>query len=142
MSKPSPIISLLSGQALDSSLYRYAGLRLAKSPSSFLILRSAASGLKLGAMSYQRELPTFPPTAPSKTASEFFAVARAVSVSGVPCLSIEQPPMSISVNLKLCPNFPATYSRTFFASATISGPIPSPGIKAIFAFILSASYFK
>ena len=97
ISNPSPIISSLRGHAPLSSLNRYAGRILAKSPSSLRILRSPASGLRLGATSYHLELPTLPPTAPRRTESLDLATARASSESGTPYASMEHPPINISV---------------------------------------------
>ena len=102
---------------------------MANSSSPFLIARSPASGLLSGGSSYQLSTPTLPPTAPKRTASDAFAVASASSVRGTPYASIEQPPISTSLYVNLCPYFSATLSRTFLASRTISGPIPSPGIS-------------
>ena len=44
--------------------------------------------------------------------------------------------VSASVQTNSCPNLFATASSTFTASPTISGPMPSPGRRAIFRFIL------
>ena len=84
ISIPWLLIDSLSGHASASSLYKYAGRTFANNPSSFLILRRPASGLKLGATSYHLELPTSPPTAPRSTASPLFAISRASSVRGTP----------------------------------------------------------
>ncbi len=42
----------------------------------------------------------------------------------------------------LCPNFSATRSNTFVASATISGPMPSPAKRAILTSIVVIVYFN
>ena len=73
-----------------SSSYITAGLKFAKSPRAFLIPKSAFSGLIAGSrVSYFQS-----PTAPRKTASEFFASSRVFSGSGPPVSSIAAPPIN------------------------------------------------
>ena len=88
---------------------------------------------------YQGEVEVFPPMEPISTASAAFAVAIASSVRGTPQASMDAPPMRISVYSISCPNFSATLFRTFSASVTISGPIPSPLMTVILHFIRFSS---
>ena len=130
ISKPFPIISFLRGQACFNSLYKYAGRILANNSSSLRIFKSPASGLLSGGSLYHGEVLVLPPMEPISTASALLHTFTASSVSGTPCTSMEAPPISTSVYVKLWPYFSATASKTFLASLTISGPMPSPEITA------------
>ena len=126
-----------------SSGYRYAGLKFAKSESALRIPRSPASGLFSGGSLYHGDVDVLPPIEPIRTASEDLAISMVSWVSGTPYLSIEHPPISTSVKIISCPYTLATLSRTFFASATISGPIPSPGMLVMFSFnVISPFRFR
>ena len=141
MSKPSPIISSFNGQASFNSWYRYAGRRFANRPNDFRIFKSPASGRLSGLNLYHGEVLASPPMEPIRTASHFFASSMVSSVSGTPCTSMEAPPSRRLVYSNLCPYFSQTASRTFFASSTISGPIPSPWINPI-RYSISFSLFS
>ena len=79
MSRPS-IILFLIGDAEASSLNKKAGLRFAKSSSSFLRVSNACSGL-----SSQLRFSYFgPPTAPNKIASESLAQLKTSAGIGDP----------------------------------------------------------
>ena len=135
ISKPSPIMSSRSGQASFNSSYRYAGLKFAKRFNAFLNLSNPASGLKFGESLYHGEVLVLPPMEPINTASDAFAASIASSVNGTPVASMEHPPIKISSYSNSCPNSLPTLSNTFFASFTISGPIPSPEMTPTRNFI-------
>ena len=97
ISKPSPIMSSLRGQASFNSSYKYAGLRFAKRLRLFLSLSNPASGRLSAGSLYQGLVDVLPPIEPISTASEAFAASIASSVRGSPVASIEQPPIRISL---------------------------------------------
>ena len=88
----STMISGLIGQASASALCICAGRRLTNRPSAARRPSSAFSGrFSLGTSSHFG-----PPTAPSSTESAFLQISMVSSVSGMPFLSIEQPPARTS----------------------------------------------
>src|SRR5690606_3969602 len=120
-------------EAAASCGYRMAGRRLANSsrpprrPSRPFSGRSSRSG----SVSHFG-----PPTAPSRMASAARACSMVTSGSGLPCTSYAAPPSRPSSMARPRPNLAFTTSRTLTASATISGPIPSPGRTSTFLDIL------
>src|SRR5512138_2711543 len=122
--------SALSGEESISAGWTLTGRRLAKTPSPLRRPRSPCSGrtFAFGSSHFG------PPTAPSRTALDFWHSARTASVSATPWASMEQPPISRSVNVKSWPRFLATTWSTRMASAVTSGPMPSPGRTTMFAF--------
>ena len=129
ISIPSP--ESLSGQASLSCLNMTAGRRFAYTFMPPRKPRSAFSGRISGAT-----LSHFgPPTAPSSTASDARQISSWSFGSGFCRLSIAAPPATTCLYTNSCPYFFATASSTRTASATTSGPIPSPGISAIVFFI-------
>src|SRR5574341_1008132 len=122
--------SALSGEASIRAGWTLTGRRFAKTPSPFRSARSPCSGrtFAFGSSHFG------PPTAPRRTALDFRHSARTASVSATPWASMEQPPISRSVNVKSWPRFFATICRTRMASAVTSGPMPSPGRTTMFAF--------
>ena len=129
-------ISVFSGERPASESNTASGRRLAYSPSDLRIRSSPCSGRTLadGSLSYFGS-----PIAPNNTASERRQTACVSAGYGSPVASIAQAPTSAFSYLKTCPYFAATRSRTFTASPTISGPIPSPGKSAIFSSIFFLS---
>ena len=84
-----------------------------------------------------------PPTAPSSTARERRRHRSITSSrSGVPCASIEQPPINSVSNAKSIPNCEPTASSTRRACSVTSGPIPSPGNNTIRSATLTLSLFE
>src|SRR5574341_1143891 len=122
--------SALSGEESMSAGCTFTGRRFAKTPSPLRRPRSPCSGrtFAFGSSHFG------PPTAPSSTALDFWHSARTASVSATPWASMEQPPISRSVNVKSWPRFFAMTWRTRMASAVTSGPMPSPGRTTMFAF--------
>ncbi len=116
-----------------SSLKAKAGRRLANPPSAARIFSRPASGRLSGGS----ELNSFPPTAPSNTASEASAASSVSAGSGVPSLTIATPPIRLVSNSKVCPPRSATSCKTATASPVTSGPIPSPAVTRIFSFMPS-----
>src|SRR5271170_7600839 len=72
-----------------------------------------------------------PPMAPSKTASDARHPASVSGGSGTPKLSIALPPNANSRNSKWWPNAEAQSSSSCTAALVTSGPMPSPGKRAI-----------
>src|SRR4029453_16774666 len=72
-----------------------------------------------------------PPTAPISTASAALASARVASGSGCIATSKPAPPIG-AVSISMANPALRSASRTLMASATISGPMPSPGRMATF----------
>ena len=104
-----------------------AGLRFVYSPSSLRSPSRAFSGLMwLGTWSHLG-----PPTAPSSTLSDARQPSMVSCGSGTPYSSRAQPPARYVLNSKSQPNLSATAFRASTAAPVISGPIPSPGTKAI-----------
>src|SRR3954465_8390834 len=123
MSTPS-INSRLSGEASYRAGSGRTGRRFANRPSSARSLNRPCSGRTAPGSLVSH---FGPPKAPSSTASEALQAASASSVSAVPWRSIAAPPAGCSSNVRS----PATALRTSTAEAATSGPIPSPGRRAI-----------
>src|SRR5689334_1614562 len=77
--------------------------------------------------------------APNNTASAARHSSSVALGSGSPVRSMAAPPNGAAFIWKSCPNFFATRSSTRVPSATTSGPIPSPAMTAIFAFMTLCS---
>ena len=108
------------------------GLRLAYKPNFFLILNSPSSGLTES----DGSLSNFgSPTAPKSTASDAKHVSCVLSGYGSPVFSIAAAPTNSSFHIILWLNLFDIALHTLTASLITSGPIPSPGNKAIFKFI-------
>ena len=105
-----------------------AGRRFAKTPSSDRRASSPRSGRMLRSIPSHRG----PPTAPSRMASQARARSSVPPGSGTPQASTASPPIGACSISKPGSASPRRASRTFSASATISGPIPSPGSTRIF----------
>ena len=135
------ITSGFSVEEFTKELKTIAGLKFANKSISFLILSNPRSGLisKLSLSHFS------PPTAPSKTASTFFAFCIVSSVIGSPYSSIEAPPIEPRIILKFELVFFVIQSISFTACSDISLPIPSPGrskTSKSFCFIrLSKEFF-
>src|SRR3954470_3968359 len=124
-------ISRLSGLASSSEANGLTGRRLAKSPSPARIPSSPCSGRGLaGSVVSHRG----PPTAPSRMASASRQPARVSSGRGDPVASMAAPPIRYSENVK-----PSSALSTSTAEATTSGPIPSPGRRAMWALMAAVS---
>src|SRR3712207_3926394 len=123
--------SRLSGLASSSEAKGLTGRRFANRPRPSRIPSSPCSGRGLSGSVVSH---FGPPTAPSRTASESRQPARVSSGRAEPVASIAAPPTRYSVNEK-----PSSALRTSTAEATTSGPIPSPGKRAIRALIAAAS---
>src|SRR3954464_5754843 len=130
MSVPS-IRSRLSGLASSSAGNGFAGRRLANSPRPSRRPSSPCSGRGLSGSVVSH---CGPPTAPSRTASASRQAAMGSSGRGDPVASMAAPPMRCSENVK-----PSRARRTSTAEATTSGPIPSPGRRAMVALIGAVS---
>src|SRR5207244_3882659 len=103
------------------------GRRFANTPSRARSASSPVSGRRCqGAWSSAGS-----PTAPSSTASARVTPARVASGSGSPAAATPAAPTANRWRINLIPNRSPTTSRTCSASATTSGPIPSPGSTAI-----------
>src|SRR3954451_21923356 len=124
MSTPS-ISSRLSGEASYRAGKGRIGRRLAYRPSSARRRNKPCSG-RTAPGSFVSHLG--PPSAPRKTASEALTAAIASSVIATPWRSIAAPPAGCSSKLRSS----ATAFRTWTAAAATSGPIPSPGRRAMF----------
>src|SRR3954447_9747301 len=124
MSTPS-INSRLSGEASYRAGSGRTGRRFAYRPSSARSLNRPCSG-RTAPGSLVSHLG--PPRAPRKTASEALTAAIASSVIATPWRSIAAPPAGCSSKRRS----PATAFRTWTAAAATSGPIPSPGRRAMF----------
>src|SRR3569833_4174265 len=81
-----------------------------------------------------------PPTAPSNTASAYCANNKHTTDNGTPTATKPTPPMGACSASNLKPKSRKT-SSTFIASATISGPMPSPANTAIL-FVMSVVPIK
>src|SRR5512132_145260 len=117
------IRSLLSGLASNSASLGRTGLRFANSPRP---LRSPSNPCSGRGASGSVVSHLGPPTAQSRTASDSRHASSTSSVSGVPYSSIEAPPIACAAISKS----PTACSTRYAASAS-SGPMPSPGSRAI-----------
>ena len=102
------------------------GRRLANRPRPFLMARSPCSGLGASGSLATASSHLGPPTAPRRTPSTERQLSRTSSVRAMPCSSIDTPPIRCSSKEK-----PPRESSTSRVASTISGPIPSPGSRAI-----------
>ena len=126
ISRFSPIISSLRGQAFFNALCIVAGLRFAYRPRFSLRPSSAISGLNI-----PDKLSHFgPPTAPKRTLSLVLHIFIVSSGRHSPVSSIADPPASALLNSNSCPNTLPVFSNTSQAALQTSGPIPSPSITA------------
>ncbi len=116
----------------------FTGRRLAKRASSLRSASRPSSGRTL----FRGSSHLGPPTAPSSTAWHLRHILSVAAVRASPEASMAIPPISPSWRLNSCPNRLPTASRTFSASATTSGPTPSPGKTAISNFILWLSFWS
>src|SRR4051812_37227736 len=124
-------ISRLSGLASSSEANGLTGRRLAKSPSPSRIPSRPCSGRGLAGSVVSH---CGPPTAPRRMASAARQPARVSSGSGEPVASIAAPPIRYSENVK-----PSSALSTSTVEATTSGPIPSPGRRAMWALMAAVS---
>src|SRR4051812_2955531 len=130
MSVPS-ISSRLSGLASSSAANGLTGRRLANRPRPARRPSSPCSGRGASGSVVSH---FGPPTAPSSTASASRQPARVSSGRGDPVASIAAPPTKYSENVN-----PSSALSTSTAEATTSGPIPSPGRRAIRAVMAAGS---
>src|SRR4051794_14122500 len=130
MSVPS-MRSRLSGLASRSASKGLTGRRLANSPRPARRPSSPCSGRGFAGSVVSH---CGPPTAPRRTASAARQADKVSSGRGLPVASIAAPPTRCSVNSK-----PSIARRTSTAEATTSGPIPSPGRRAIVALMCALS---
>src|SRR3954447_22352166 len=129
-SVPSRILRL-SGLASSSEANGLTGRRLAKSPSPSRMPSRPCSGRGFaGSVVSHRG----PPTAPRRMASASRHPARVSSGRGEPVASMAAPPIRDSENVN-----PSSALRTSTAEATTSGPIPSPGRRAMWALMAAGS---
>ena len=122
ISKPDTI----SGFKLDASANcgnKIAGRRL---PNRFKLERKPNKPFS-GRMAISKASHLGPPTAPNKIASAALAAVKVASGRGPPVASMALPPTNARLMLRPKSNLWSTACSTFSASATISGPIPSPG---------------
>ncbi|MNN09605.1 hypothetical protein D3C81_1224920 [compost metagenome] len=123
--------SSTSGLSVEASLRQSnttAGRRFENRPSALRMPSNPVSGRSsFGLLSHFG-----PPTAPSNTASAFWHTSSVSCGSGVPFSSIAMPPNNACSVSNLYPNSSSVRFNTFSASATTSGPMPSPAITAIF----------
>src|SRR4051812_46906989 len=123
--------SRLSGLASSSASKGLTGRRLANRPRPSRRPSSPCSGRGLSGSVVSH---CGPPTAPSRTASASRQAAMVSSGRGDPVASMAAPPMRCSENVK-----PSRARRTSTAEATTSGPIPSPGRRAMRALMCAVS---
>src|SRR4051794_34256004 len=123
--------SRLSGLASRSASKGLTGRRLANRPRPERRPSRPCSGRGLSGSVVSH---LGPPTAPSSTASASRQAAMVSSGKADPVASIATPPTRCSVNVKL-----STARRTSTAEATTSGPIPSPGRRAMWALMCALS---
>src|SRR5437868_3814914 len=83
-----------------------------------------------------------PPMAPNNTASAARHSSSVSCGSGSPCRSMAAPPNGAGCTENSCLNLAATRSSTRTPSATTSGPMPSPAMTAILAFIRGPSALR
>src|SRR3954468_3881509 len=123
--------SRLSGLASSSASNGLTRRRLANSPRPARRPSSPCSGRGFAGSVVSH---CGPPTAPRRTASASRQAAMVSSGRGLPVASIAAPPTRCSVNSK-----PSIARRTSTAEATTSGPIPSPGSRAMRALMCAVS---
>eukprot|EP00982_Pelagococcus_subviridis_P017298 31529-Pelagococcus_subviridis.AAC.20 len=122
MSVPSTT-SRFSDDASMSCGRMFAGRRFANTPRPARRPRSPCSGrCSAGSVSH-----LYPPIAARRTASEAWHVASVSGGRGIPVASIAAPPTSASVKSNAMSCWEPTSTRHVFATAMISGPMPSPG---------------
>src|SRR3954468_14219684 len=124
-------ISRLSGLASSSDANGLTGRRLAKSPSPSRMPSRPCSGRGFAGSVVSH---CGPPTAPRRMASASRHPARVSSGRGEPVASMAAPPIRYSENVN-----PSSALRTSTAEATTSGPIPSPGRRAMWALMAAGS---
>src|SRR5947209_7090950 len=125
------ISSRLRGLASSRAGNGLTGRRLANSPRPARRPSRPCSGRGL---SGSVESHLGPPTAPSRTASASRQPAKVSSGRGLPVASMAAPPTRYSVNSK-----PSIARSTSTAEAMTSGPIPSPGSRAMVALMCAVS---
>src|SRR4051794_29862559 len=124
-------ISRLSGLASSSEANGLTGRRLANRPRPSRMPSRPCSGRGLEGSVVSH---CGPPTAPRRMASASRQPARVSSGRGAPVASIAAPPIRYSENVT-----PPSALRTSTAEATTSGPIPSPGRRAMWALMAAVS---